>query len=116
MNKILAPLCLFALCASLFMAVGGASAMPPKNLVGSATLVDMIDGSWYIMPGLYTYKHFGQELIIVYLTNNADYTHEFDMGDGNVITVPARASIQYGYNFMLRGQTERIEITELSST
>lgn len=69
---------------------------------------------WSINPCKYEYEHNGKANAKVAVNNLSSKDAKFDMGDGKVITIPAHSSISYTYRILLKGQSERFEITKLN--
>lgn len=102
--RILAPLCVFGLCAGLFFAVAGAG---QGAVIGNYTLISG-DKSWSITPAKYVYFcNDGEAQVNTTIFNLLEQEGRFDMGDGNAVTVPCGGNVTYTYTVSLNGTTTR---------
>lgn len=74
-------------------------------------------GDWSINPCKYEYQNCGEAEIFTTVTNLSDIEAKFDMGDGHIISIPAKKNVLWSYKFnYLCGQTERMQITKIDLT
>ena len=115
MRKLIPWLILTLMIASILVPVGigYAKGNPYSNLVVKAGELKVWP-DWSINPCRYEYQHNGTEQVKVTLANLSNQVTDFDMGDGNIATIPANFSRDYTYRVLLKGQTERIYITKIA--
>jgi hypothetical protein len=118
--KMIVPLCVFGLVAGLFFAVAseGRGAIKPavcQSVDGTEAICKLIsgDGSWSLAPAKYTYWcNGGEARVNTTISNLADESVMFDLGDGNTTTVPASGNLTYSYSVNLDGSTTRFYIAK----
>lgn len=111
MKQIVVPLCVFGLATALFAGIGGFSQARAAYEITNGEL--NFWGDWSINPSKIEYTTYGVAEIQVTVSNVSDKESQFDLGDGDVVSIPAHGNASHTYLVYLRGQTERITITNL---
>lgn len=112
MKQIVVPLCCFGLVAALFFGMGGISNAQPNLEVAAGEIKQWDD--WSINPCKYTYQFYDRLDVETTVNNKIGMEQRFDMGNGDVITIPANSSREYTYHGVrLMGNTVRFYITQI---
>lgn len=109
MTKIIVPLCVLGLCASLFFVVftGGVGAVKGECKLCSN------DGTWCIEPAKYTYWGEGENVrVSTTISNQSDKECGFDLGDGNTTTISGGGNFTHSYSANVNGNTTRYFIVK----
>lgn len=116
MKKILTYAVFILMIASILIPVGVGYAQPEPALIVAAGAYDIPQFSFTINPAKYTYVGWGMATAQTTITELSGYSGEFDLGDGNIATIPAYGNLTCSYRInYLHGQTERIYITRLAT-
>ena len=99
--------------ASILIPVGIGYAQPPNLTVAAGEL--NFWGDWSINPCKYEYKWAYCDTVETTISNLSSEDCRFDLGDGQVPSIPAGGNLTHSYQVPLRGQTERILITKLAT-
>lgn len=113
MRQIIVPLCLFAMVAGLFFALGGIGNTQPNLQVAEARPLMVSD--WSISPCKYSYQWWERPArVSTTIFNQSDEDALFKLEDEQVVMIPANGNITYSFQVdWLKGQTERVRITKL---
>jgi hypothetical protein len=85
------------------------------EVIGESKIVDLTTGDYSAEPAKFIYSCRGTEVITTKLSNLSSSQQNFDMGDGNITTIPANSSIDYSYPINCDGQTHRIYIKKIQT-
>jgi hypothetical protein len=98
--------------AALFFGMGDIGNAQPNLEVAAEEIRQWAD--WSINPCKYTYQFYDRLDVETIVNNKAGIEQQFDMGNGDIISVPANSSREYIYHEVrLMGNTVRFYITQL---
>ena len=116
MKKLVACFILLSMLSSVLVPVGIGYTQSGACLTIAAGAYDIPEFSFTINPCKYTYDGWGMATVQTTITELSGKSGQFDLGDGNIVTIPAHGNLTHAYKFnYLHGQTERIYITRLAT-
>jgi len=116
LKKVIPYTVLVLMIVSVLVPLGIGCAQSGACLTIAAGAYDIPEFSFTINPCKYTYDGWGMATVQTTITELSGRSGEFDLGDGNIVTIPAHGNLTHAYKFnYLHGQTERIYITRMAT-